>query len=94
MRILLVDPAETMSVHSLSEVREITGRFAFMPNLALPTLAALAPDDVDVTIVDETVQTIDFDRQWDLVGITGYITATSIPRRAKAVTTMSRFQFR
>jgi len=43
MKILLVDPAEQMSVHTLSEVKDITGTRAYMPNLALPTLAALAP---------------------------------------------------
>jgi len=41
---------------------------AFMP-LALPTLAALTPRDVDVSIVDENVEAIDFDDPVDLVGI-------------------------
>ena len=74
MKILLVDPAEQMSAHSWSEVQDITGRFGYMPNLALPTLASLIPNDVEVTIVDETVEPLDFTQEWDLVGITGYIT--------------------
>lgn len=74
MRILLVDPAEQISVHTLSEVRDITGCSAYMPNLALPTLAALVPEDIEVVIVDESVQPVPFAQQWDLVGITGYIT--------------------
>src|SRR5215471_6243416 len=43
-------------------------------NIALPTLAALAPPEVEVTVVDEAVEAVDFDTHWDLVGITGYLT--------------------
>ena len=43
-------------------------------NLALPTLAALAPPDVEITVVDEAVEPVSFDGDWDLVGITGYLT--------------------
>lgn len=37
--------------------------------LALPTLAALTPQDVEVTITDENVEPIDYDEPVDLVGI-------------------------
>lgn len=37
--------------------------------LALPTLAALTPSDIEVAISDENVEPIDFDEKVDLVGI-------------------------
>lgn len=74
MRVLLVNPSQVVSFWTFSEVQEVTGCPACMPNLALPTLAALAPRDVEIVTVDETCQPIDFAQQWDLVGITGYIT--------------------
>jgi radical SAM superfamily enzyme YgiQ (UPF0313 family) len=42
---------------------------------ALPLLAALAPDGHDITLVDENIQELDFDRlsRFDVVGITGMI---------------------
>ena len=40
------------------------------PYLALPTLATLTPSDVEVNITDENVETIDFDKNVDIVGIT------------------------
>jgi hypothetical protein len=44
--------------------------------MALPTLAALAPGDVDVTIADEQLERIEpyLSERWDVVGITGYFT--------------------
>ncbi|MCP4131298.1 MAG: B12-binding domain-containing radical SAM protein [bacterium] len=36
---------------------------------ALPTLAALTPPDIDVSITDENIEKIDFDRDVDIVGI-------------------------
>lgn len=74
MKILLVQPRSRPSFWTLSEAQSITGCPAYMQNLALPTLAALVPHDVEVTILDEAVHPINFDEQWDLVGITGYVT--------------------
>ncbi|MFW9880115.1 MAG: B12-binding domain-containing radical SAM protein [Candidatus Thorarchaeota archaeon] len=39
--------------------------------MALPTLAALTPSDVEVVLTDENVEPIDFEEKIDLVGITG-----------------------
>jgi radical SAM superfamily enzyme YgiQ (UPF0313 family) len=72
LKVLLISPRQVRSVNSFSEAQDITGRAALMPNLALPTLAALTPPEVDLTLVDETIATIDFDAEWDFVGITGY----------------------
>jgi radical SAM superfamily enzyme YgiQ (UPF0313 family) len=79
MRILLVNPRQSMSLFTFSEVEDITGCRGYMPNLALPTLAALVPASIHVTLVDETVEPLDqfFGEDWDLIGITGYITQAS-----------------
>jgi radical SAM superfamily enzyme YgiQ (UPF0313 family) len=77
MRILLINPLTSTSIYTFSEIQDITGRPAYMPNLALPTLAALTPPDVEIKCVDETVESIKFDEKWDIVGITGYITQRS-----------------
>jgi len=39
------------------------------PNTGLALLAALTPPDIDVSIIDEMYDTVDFDREVDLVGI-------------------------
>jgi radical SAM superfamily enzyme YgiQ (UPF0313 family) len=49
---------------------QINTRMAFGIPLALPTLAALTPPEHTIKIVDEEVEEIDFDGQFDLVGIT------------------------
>jgi radical SAM superfamily enzyme YgiQ (UPF0313 family) len=76
MKILLVSPGQATSLFTFSDVEDITGSPAYMPNLALPTLAALTPPDFEVTVADEMIEPIEpyLDRHWDLVGITGYIT--------------------
>jgi radical SAM superfamily enzyme YgiQ (UPF0313 family) len=74
MNILLVNPRQSTSLFTFSEALDITGCPGYMPNIALPTLAALRPDGVHITLVDEAVEPIDYDRRWDVVGITGYIT--------------------
>ena len=73
MKVLLINPAQCMSLYTFSEVNDITLRPGHLPNLALPTLAALAPEDVEVTLVDENVEPVNYDQHWDIVGITGYI---------------------
>jgi radical SAM superfamily enzyme YgiQ (UPF0313 family) len=73
VRVYLVNPGLGKSFWSLSEATDITGKPGYIPNLAPPTLAALAPLDVEIEICDETVDTIDLDKKCDLVGITGYV---------------------
>jgi radical SAM superfamily enzyme YgiQ (UPF0313 family) len=73
-RVLLVNPLPSLSLYSWLGVADITGRSAYIMNLALPTLAALTPPEVEITVVDEAVEPVDFDTRWDLVGITGYLT--------------------
>jgi hypothetical protein len=73
-RILLVNPLPSLSLYSWPEVRDITGHPAYIMNIAPPTLAAMTPPEVEVSIVDEAVEPVSFDGDWDLVGVTGYLT--------------------
>lgn len=50
---------------------------AFIPAITMPTLAALTPEDIEVVIIDEHVDEIDFDAAVDLVGITSHTFAAS-----------------
>jgi len=42
----------------------------FHSNLALLTIAALTPEEVEVTLIDERVDTLTFEEDFDAVGIT------------------------
>jgi radical SAM superfamily enzyme YgiQ (UPF0313 family) len=74
VKVLLVNPRSRPSFWTLEGAAPITQRPGFMTNLALVTLAALTPEDIEVEVVDEHVQPVDFDAPCDVVGITGYIT--------------------
>lgn len=65
----------------------------FKPNLSVLTLTALTPTDYSVEIIDDTVESIRFDGNYDLVGITvmtttairSYEIADEFRRRSKTV---------
>lgn len=59
---------------SLSDVAPVIGAHGMMPSLALTTVAALTPDDVEVILHDEAEGPVDPDTECDVVGLTGYIT--------------------
>jgi len=63
MRILLINPKRVG--RGLASVR-----FMSFTSLALPILKALTPDNIEVRIVDENYEAINYDEYWDLVGIT------------------------
>src|SRR6186713_2041787 len=65
-RVLLVGPTALGM-----DGRPIKQRRLHLPGLTLPMLAAVTPPDVDVRLVNETVDDIPFDEPWDLVGLTG-----------------------
>jgi radical SAM superfamily enzyme YgiQ (UPF0313 family) len=66
LRLLLIAPTALSS-----NGRPIKERRLHLPCLTLPVLASETPEDVDVTLVYETVENIPYDLQWDLVGLTG-----------------------
>ena len=51
MKLLLIQPS-----HLLNGGQVYKPRWPWLPNLTMPTIAALTPSDVEVTIVDEYVQ--------------------------------------
>lgn len=63
MKLLLVAP--------IAKSKFLGKQFVFnIPFLSLPILATYVPSDVEVTIVDERIEQINFDDPYDMVGIT------------------------
>ncbi|MEO0156337.1 MAG: cobalamin-dependent protein, partial [candidate division WOR-3 bacterium] len=52
-----------------------------IPQLALHILAALTPPDIELTVIDEQICDIDFNKQYDLAGIS--IMTANAPRGYK-----------
>ena len=73
--IVLINPKFEVSFWGLEHALPFLGKRANMPVAALPLLAALTPDEHRVTIIDENVEPIDFDRcaRADVVGVTGMV---------------------
>jgi radical SAM superfamily enzyme YgiQ (UPF0313 family) len=73
--IIIVNPRFEVSYWGLEHSLPFFGKKANMPVGCLPLLAALTPPEHQVTIVDECVEPLDFDRlaQADIVGLTGMI---------------------
>jgi radical SAM superfamily enzyme YgiQ (UPF0313 family) len=71
--IVLITPKFETSYWGMEHALELVGFRANMPVAALPLLAALTPAEHTVTIYDENVEEIDFDRcaRADIVGMTG-----------------------
>ena len=68
MRILLVDPVTTAKSISVDERRKLRQGIGY-PGLGLLTVAALTPPDIDIRVIDESVEPIPSDFDPDLVGI-------------------------
>src|SRR4029079_19782294 len=73
--IVIINPKFEMSFWGLEACLPFLGKRSNMPVAALPLLAALTPPQHRVTLVDENVEAIDFDRcaRADIVGVTGMI---------------------
>ena len=73
--IVIINPKFEMSFWGLEACLPLLGKRSNMPVAALPLLAALTPPRHRVTLVDENVEAIDFDRcaRADIVGVTGMI---------------------
>jgi len=68
VKIRLIDPISERSLlqHTRKELKTL-----WFPHLSLTTVAAMTPADIDVAITDENVESIDFEEESDLVGLTG-----------------------
>src|SRR6478609_420694 len=71
--IVLVNPQFDPSYWGLEHALPLLGKKANLPTACLPLLAALTPAEHRVTLLDENVEPIDFDRlaSADIVGLTG-----------------------
>jgi radical SAM superfamily enzyme YgiQ (UPF0313 family) len=71
--IVLINPVFETSYWGLEHALPLFGKRANVPPASLPLLAALTPTEHHVTLIDESVEGIDFDRlaQADIVGVTG-----------------------
>src|SRR5262245_41771325 len=73
--IVLINPKFEISFWGFEYAMPFFGKRANMAVAALPLLAALTPREHNVTIIDENVEPIDFERcgRADIVGVTGMI---------------------
>jgi radical SAM superfamily enzyme YgiQ (UPF0313 family) len=68
MKILLIDPVTTARTLPVEERRRLRQGIGY-PGIGLITVAALTPPDIEVQVIDESVDAIDFNLNPDLVGI-------------------------
>jgi radical SAM superfamily enzyme YgiQ (UPF0313 family) len=68
MKILLIDPVITARTLSLAARKKLRKGIGY-PGLGLITVAALTPRDIEVKVVDQSVEDIDFSSRPNLVGI-------------------------
>jgi radical SAM superfamily enzyme YgiQ (UPF0313 family) len=75
MDIVLINPKFEISFWGLEHALPLMGKRASMPVAALPLLAALTPAKYNITLIDENVENIDFERcaRADIVGVTGMV---------------------
>ncbi|WP_409562170.1 B12-binding domain-containing radical SAM protein [Hyphomicrobium sp. MC8b] len=71
--IVIINPRFNTSFWGMEHCMGMLGKRANLPVACLPLLAALVPDDHKVTIVDENVEDLDFERlgRADMVCLTG-----------------------
>src|SRR6201986_5430374 len=71
--IVLINPRFQVSYWGHEHALPLLGKKCNLPTACLPLLAALTPAGHSVTIVDENVEPIDYDRlaRADIVGLTG-----------------------
>ena len=73
--IVLINPRFEISFWGLEHALPFIGKRAALPVAALPLLAALTPPQHRLTIIDENIDPINFDRcaKADIVGVTGMV---------------------
>ena len=71
--IVLINPRFEVSYWGLEHALPLLGKKANLPVACLPLLAALTPPEHRITLVDENVEAIDYERleRADIVGLSG-----------------------
>ncbi|HKF44547.1 MAG TPA: DUF4070 domain-containing protein [Thermoanaerobaculia bacterium] len=73
MKIYLIAPRNPESFWTFDRILPSLKKRCLFPNLSLPTVAGITPREHEVVLCDENVESIDFDTDADIVGLTGYI---------------------
>ena len=73
MKIYLVAPKNPESFWTFDRILPSLKKRCVFPNLSLPTVAGLTPREHEVVLCDENVETVDFETDADIVGLTGYV---------------------
>ena len=73
--IVIINPRFEVSYWGLEHALPLLGKKCNLPTACLPLLAALTPDEHHVTLIDENVEEIDFEKvaRADIVGLTGMV---------------------
>src|SRR6478752_6649587 len=71
--IVIINPRFEVSFWGMEHALPLIGKRANLPVACLPLLAALTPSEHTVTLIDENVEAIDYERcaRADIVGVTG-----------------------
>ena len=71
--IVIINPRFEVSFWGMEHALPLIGKRANLPVACLPLLAALTPAEHTVTLIDENVEAIDWERcaRADIVGVTG-----------------------
>ncbi len=75
-KMLLVYPLNYSKANvDMDSITSLTGKAGAVLTASLPTVAALTPTDkFDISMIDESIEPLNFDYPYDLVGITGFPT--------------------
>jgi radical SAM superfamily enzyme YgiQ (UPF0313 family) len=73
MKIYLINPKFPVTYWGFENSNDLSGLKYTTPPLALATVAALTPPDIEVEICDENIEAIDFDNDCEIVGLTAYL---------------------
>jgi radical SAM superfamily enzyme YgiQ (UPF0313 family) len=71
-KLLLIYPKNFIADYSDTQRISIFGKRGVFMSASLATVAALTPPEIEVKIIDENVEPINFNEPVDLVGITGF----------------------
>jgi radical SAM superfamily enzyme YgiQ (UPF0313 family) len=73
--IVLINPRFEMSYWGMEHALPLLGKRANLPVAALPLLAALTPPEHHITLLDENVEALDYDRlaNADIIALTGMV---------------------
>src|SRR3989442_14214014 len=73
MKIYLIAPKNPESFWTFDRILPSLGKKCVFPNLSLPTVAGITPREHEVVLCDENVESVDFDTDADIIGLTGYV---------------------